>query len=152
MESFPIPFRFEAKLGSEKKELVRPAWSKGQRLRNSVLPNRRRALDLNSRQNSLHFRIVVQVIEQAVPRDTDNVILVLIVSDFQVLQGVPLISLERAGPGQCEGRQFSLIVEFLLFIAQVLEHGVRSASRISLLGGRGHNQRRAVMAQYRALS
>lgn len=35
----------------------------GQRLRNSVLPCTQRALDLNSRQNSLHFRIVVQVID-----------------------------------------------------------------------------------------
>ena len=75
---------------------------KGQRLCNSVFRCPRRELDLNSRQNSLHFRFVVQVVEQAVPRDSDNVILVLIVSDFQVLQGIPLISFERAGPGQCE--------------------------------------------------
>ena len=94
----------------------------------------------------------MKVIERAVSREADNVILVLIVSDFQVLQGVPLISFEGAGPGQCERRKLSLIVELLLFVAHVLEHGVRSASRISLLGGRGHNQRCAVMAQYGALS
>ena len=59
----------------------------------------------------------MQVVEQVVPRDADNVILVRIVSDFQVLQGVPLISFERAGPGQCEARNFSLSVELLLFMA-----------------------------------